>query len=323
MTERALITGITGFVGRHLCAHLLEHGNQILGIAPELPKDAPAWGRLPPSDALLLWDLGQPEIAPHALHELVRRVALFRPTVVYHLAAIAVPEDCGQNEPTPRAWSINVEGTRRVIELVRRGAPDARFVFTSTSHVYRVPQDSVTFVDELYQVSPRNAYAQTKWAAEQLVLSAVANQSLNAVVVRAFPHSGPGQSERMMLPSWTSQLVRGKTPLQVHTLQATIDLCDVRDVVRAYHLLATSGVAGEVYNLGSGIPRTSGQILDILRATANAQVPIVEMRPGVKYDPVARIDKLAQTAGWQPVIPIEQTVADTYEWWCLAANRRA
>ncbi len=319
MTHRALITGITGFVGRHLYAHLVECGDQVLGLAPSPVPKVPSWGRLPDDGEILIWDFAESKECPD---DIKARIRQFDPTVVYHLAAISVPEDCGHTAPNERAWAINVEGTRRIIELLNETSSGPRFIFVSTSHLYRVPQDKVTFVDEEYPANPRNAYAQTKWAAEQIVQAALKEDRLNAIIVRAFPHSGPGQSERMMLPSWAAQFARGMQTIQVHTLQATIDLCDVRDVVRAYRLLADSAVPGEVYNIGSGVPRTSAQVFELLRLLANPHCEVVETHPGIKYDPIADLRKVQSHTHWKPEIPPEQTVADTYRWWLATVGRK-
>ena len=67
--------------------------------------------------------------------------------------------------------------------------------------------------------------------------------------------------------------------------------------------------------MGCGVSRTSGAILDILRRLAGPDRAIVETRPGFKQTPIADFSRLAACTGWAPVIPIEQTVADTWAWW--------
>jgi GDP-4-dehydro-6-deoxy-D-mannose reductase len=120
----------------------------------------------------------------------------------------------------------------------------------------------------------------------------------------------------MMLPEWAVQFARGgPEPVRVRTLNAWIDLSDVRDVVRAYRLLAVAGERGAAYNVGSGQSRRSGEILELLRRTAGAQRAVVETRPGRKQDPIADITRLVRRTGWQPRVPLEQTVADTLAWW--------
>lgn len=312
MPERVLITGVTGFVGRHLCQHLLEAGDEVLGTAEAPPPDQPSWGALPEGERILLWDLGQSDSISSEIQAVI---AEFRPTLIFHLAAISLPELCGSEEPTPQAYQVNVLGTQKVLDLACQLAPQPRVVFISTSHVYTVPQTGITFVAEDYAVLPRNGYGKSKLLAENLVMQAFSQRRLPTLIVRAFPHTGPGQSEKMMLPAWAAQFARGVSPVVVQTLQATIDLCDVRDVVRAYRLLGLRGEPGEVYHVGSGIPRTSGEVFTLLRNMVDPGRPVVESRPGVKYDPIANISKLCRATGWRPEIPIEQTVADTFAWW--------
>lgn len=109
--------------------------------------------------------------------------------------------------------------------------------------------------------------------------------------------------------------------MEVYTLDARIDLSDVRDVVRAYRLLLERGRPGEVYNVGSGISRRTGDILELLRGMAGPKRPVVERRPGFKQDPIADVTRLVECTGWSARIPLEQTVADTWAWWRKSEGR--
>jgi len=138
-------------------------------------------------------------------------------------------------------------------------------------------------------------------------------KGLDVVIVRAFQHTGPRQNPRMMLPEWVSQFAAAsREPVQVHTLDAHIDVTDVRDVVRAYRLLTERGDSGRIYNVGSGVSRRSGDLFELLRAMADPGRPVVELRPGRKQAPIADIARLAECTGWRPEIPIERTIADMW-----------
>jgi GDP-4-dehydro-6-deoxy-D-mannose reductase len=120
----------------------------------------------------------------------------------------------------------------------------------------------------------------------------------------------------MMLPQWARQFAGGGTsPVEVLTRDAVIDLTDVRDVVRAYRLLAEKGKPDTVYNVGSGRPRRSGEVLDLLRRLADPDRPVKEIHPGEKQDPIADVSRLNQQTGWRPEVPLGQTVADTLAYW--------
>jgi len=313
MPQRALITGVSGFAGGHLAEHLLACGDAVLGTSPDGRWEAASPGGLRGRVELVAWDFTQPGgLAP----EPARVVARFAPTHVYHLAAMSVPETCGKAEPTPQAWAVNVEGTRRVLELAASLPVRPRVLLISSSHVYRPVLPEKPYVSETAALGPINAYGRTKLAAEELAAAAVARGDCEAIVVRAFHHTGPRQSPQMMLPQWARQFADGtREPVAVYTRDSHLDLSDVRDVVRAYRLLVELGTSGEVYNVGSGVNRSSGQVLNILRALADPQRTIIELRPGFRQEAIADVTRLVRSTGWQPAIRIEQTVADTLAWW--------
>jgi GDP-4-dehydro-6-deoxy-D-mannose reductase len=312
MSYRALITGVSGFVGPFLAEHLLDCGDEVLGTSPD-----GAWLDRPPETVcakveLISWDISRPDGLSGDSRRAIER---FRPQVVYHLAAISVPADCGEDQPTPQAAAVNVDGTRRVLETaaVLDGPP--RVLVVSTSHVYAPIEESSPRIDENWPLAPRQGYGRTKLAAEEAVRRAIAS-GLDALIVRAFQHTGPGQRPPMMLPEWAVQFARGgPEPVRVRTLDAWIDLSDVRDMVCAYRLLAVEGHSGAAYNVGSGQSRRSGEILELLRRAAGVDRAVVELQPGRKQDPIADITRLVRQTGWQPRVPLEQTVADTLAWW--------
>ncbi|MBN2024792.1 MAG: NAD(P)-dependent oxidoreductase [Pirellulales bacterium] len=313
MPSRALITGVSGFVGGFLAEHLLACGDSVLGASPDgawLPESDP---EIRDSIPLVGWDLGRDE-RPDG--EALTRIERFAPEAIYHLAALSVPDECGRDEPTPRAWAVNVEGTRRVVELAAALPSRPRVIAIGSSHVYAPVDPKSPTVNEDAPLGPARGYGQTKLAAERLALELGHRRGVQVVVARAFPHTGPRQNPPMMLPQWARQFaLETETPVEVHTRDAWIDLSDVRDVVRAYRLLTSIGHPGTVYNVGSGRNRRSGDVLDALRALAGPNRPVVELRPGRKQDPIADITRLSVQTGWTPKIPLDQTVADTWAFW--------
>jgi GDP-4-dehydro-6-deoxy-D-mannose reductase len=308
-----LITGITGFAGGYLAEHLIDQGDEVLGIASQGRWRASSSPRLADRVRLVAWDVAGaiPDRAAEA-------IAQFAPEAVYHLAAISVPADCGSAEqPTPRAVAVNVDGTRRLVELCERLCPRARLLFVSTSHVYAPVSRQNPRVDENAAPGPVDGYGQTKLRGERIVLAA---RPLAAVVARAFQHTGPRQNARMMLPEWASQFAAGAEVVHVLRPNAFIDLSDVRDVVRAYRLLVQRGASGTIYNVGSGCCLRSGDVLDELRRLADPQRPIREQSSEIKQDPIADVGRLRQATLWQPRIDWRQTVADTWHYWSRHAT---
>jgi len=319
MAYRALITGISGFVGGFLAEHLLHCGDDVLGCSFDglWEQDSPRG--VSNRVELVTWDLADEA----GIHENGRlRIERFCPHVIYHLAAISVPEQCGDERPTELAWAVNVDGTRRVLELAESLTPSPRVLLVSSSHLYAPVDSGNPLVDEDAPLQPHGGYGQTKLAAEKEVHHSIEHHGADAVIARAFHHTGPRQLPPLMLPQWAEQFAAGGSePVEVYTLEAQLDLCDVRDVVRAYRLLAEKGRRGRVYNIGTGNGQSSGNILQLLRAAADDQGlagttrEIVILRPGPRQEPLANIERLAQCTGWRPEIPIEKTVADTLAWW--------
>ena len=306
---RALVTGARGFVGQYLLAALRDAGAEAVGCCG--PNDFD--GRYP------VIDLADPQTLRDALET-------HRPDVVFHLAAqTSVPNALH----TPiETYETNVMGTARLAEAVRDLASAARprVVFTSTGEVYgaRAPKDYPA--RETLDLRPVNPYGASKAAAEAILLSEARSFGLDVVITRAFNHIGPGQDERFAVASFAAQLARiaagGPPQLLVGNLNAARDFLDVRDVVRAYVVLARGGESGQVYNVCSG---HAVAIRDVLRELiAIARVP-VEVREDSGRSRSADIPlsvgdptKL-RAAGWKPHIPLLQSLRDVY----AAAQKRA
>ena len=314
---RAFITGITGFAGAHLAEWLIAQGDSVAGS-----NSRGAWpAELAASPArqapLMAWDLaetaqraasGEQHVVSAQTGDAIRE---FGPEVIFHLAALSVPAECGEQTPTPRALAINVAGTKAVLHLAATLPNRPRIVFVSSGHVYGSRTPSERWVAEDSPLCPASAYAQTKCAAEREVLDAVQHGQVDAVIARAFKHAGPRQDARMMLTEWCRQFARGCSPVKVRCLDSHLDLTDVRDVVRAYRLLAIHGETGGIYNVGSGQSVRTGDLFEQLRAMADPTRPYSETAPGVRWETIAVIDRLVAATGWRPAIPLETTLRDT------------
>jgi GDP-4-dehydro-6-deoxy-D-mannose reductase len=309
---RAFITGITGFVGGFLAEHLLASADEVLGSSRR--AEWPNWANADLRHVKpLKWDVGDGE--PPA--EVVDAVARFAPDCIYHLAALSVPGDCGTTEPTERAIQVNVRGTQRILDLAVNLPRPPRVLFVSTSHVYAKATKEKHRFDESAPTDPQRAYGKTKLMAEEAVRRAAASGGLDTIIVRAFQHTGPRQEPRLMLPEWAVQVAQQSSePIRVRHLNTWVDLSDVRDVVRAYRLLAEHGYSGSIYNVGSGTGVRTGDVLDLLLKLARSSRPVAELQPGTeKNDPIADAGRVQAASGWRRELSLETTVADTLAYW--------
>lgn len=297
-TAKVLITGAAGFVGRHLTAHLEASGDDVIGVD---------------RSGSLAVDITDAD----AVTRLFQQV---RPEVVYHLAGWA---DVGGSWQAPvEAFRANAEGTLNVLSA----ACDAgvrRVLAVSSADVYGKVDPSELPLTEDSPLRPASPYAASKVAADYLGLQAWLGRGLPVLRVRAFNHLGPGQTDKFVAPALASRIARaerdGGDVLPIGDLSARRDFTDVRDVVRAYRLLVEHGEPGEVYNVCSGVDLAVQDLADQL--LAQARIPLrFETDPSLLRPvevPVLRgsHQRLTDATGWQPEIPISQTLTDLLEDW--------
>ncbi len=303
-----LVTGVSGFVGPHLARALTAEGARVvgLGIEPEPPLGLPLSG----------WhtaDLAEAQAVADA-------VALTRPDAVVHLAGqSSAARSFDDPEGTLR---VNVAGTENLLAAVRAGAPRARVLVVGSGEAYG-PQPEGSRVGEDAPFAPVSPYAASKAEADGLA-AAAAGQGLDVVRVRAFSHTGPGQSPVFVVPGWAQQIAaieagRAEPVLNVGNLEVTRDLSDVRDVVVAYLVLLERGTRGAAYNVCRGEGVKLGDV--VRRMIALARVPIAvetdlaRMRPADVPWLVGDPARIFRDTGWRASIPLERTLEDVLEEW--------
>lgn len=247
-------------------------------------------------------------------------VAGARPEVVYHLAALA---SVGRSWEDPgRPVAENPAATVNLLEAVRVQAPEARVLCAGTGEVYGPPQRLP--VTEDAPLRPQSPYAASK-AASELVAGLYADaHDLRVVRTRAFNHAGPRQSTVYAVASFARQvaagIASGAEPIRVVTgnPRSARDFTDVRCVVRAYRMLALEADPG-VYNVCSGKAVSMAEIVEALGRVAGRGVEHVVDESLVRRHDVAEVrgdrGRLSAAVGWEPEIPLEQTLADTVAWW--------
>ena len=290
MAAQILVTGAGGFAGPHLLTELEGEG---------VPLEADV------TDASAL----------------IAAVAAAAPKAVIHLAALSSVAESW--EATGKVWQVNVLGTVNLLEAVGRVAPNARVLVASTGEVYG--RAATTPTPETEPVAPISPYAASKAAAE-LACAQAAQKGLDVVVARAFQHEGPGRDERFAIGSWAAQIARaeeaGGGTVRVGDLSSKRDLTDVRDVCRAYELLVDASVPAGTYNVASGRSVEMRAALEFLVGLAEVPVEVepdpARSRPSDLPIVCGDASRLRAATGWEPMIPREQTLADT-----LDAARRA
>jgi len=310
-----LVTGVSGFVGPHLARALAAAGARVvgLGLEPEPPGGVPL-------DGWHVADLREAEA-------LERAVALERPDAVVHLAG---QSSAARSFEDPAAtFAANVDGTRNLLEAARRGAPAARLLVVGSSEVYG-PQPAGGRTAEETPFAPVSPYAASKAEADRLAeAGAQGPGALDVVRVRAFSHTGPGQSAVFVVPGFARQIAdieagRAEPVLRVGNLEVTRDLSDVRDVVRAYVALLERGTRGAAYNVcrGQGVRLTevASRLVALARVAIRVEIDPARLRPADVPWLVGDPSRIARDTGWSAEIPLERTLADVLEEWRARAQ---
>jgi GDP-4-dehydro-6-deoxy-D-mannose reductase len=292
---RAFITGGHGFVGTWLARHLEDNGEEVVAAGPEI-------------------DVTDPDCVARAM-------AAQQPDVVYHLAALANVSDSWQ-DPT-RTFEVNATGTLHVLEAARRLETKPRVLIVCSAEVYGTVAPDQLPINEDTPLRPVTPYAASKVAAEFLGLQAHLGHGLPVYRVRAFNHVGPAQSGTFVVSDLARRIAEaerdGTKILRVGNLSPRRDFTDVRDVVRAYRLLVEGGTPGEVYNVCSGQAIAIEELASRLLALAGVDL-VLETDPSLVRPvdvPVLLGDptRIREAVGWEPVIPLDDTLRDVLADW--------
>jgi GDP-4-dehydro-6-deoxy-D-mannose reductase len=256
---RILVTGADGFVGRHLCRHLEEVGDQVIA----------AYG--PSADAT---QTDRVDLTSQA--SALALIERAKPDAVIHLAGFSSVAKSHQ-EPG-RAFSVNTLGTVHVLSALRTVVPSARVLLIGSGEVYGAVAPG-TQADETHAVQPLTPYAASKAAAELVGLQFWRGYRLPVIATRPFNHLGPGQDPGFVVPSFARQVnaIRsGEAAAVIRTgnLEAIRDFSHVSDVVVAYRLLIEKGEPGQAYNVCSGQGRPIQSLLDELIALGGIEARI-------------------------------------------------
>ena len=290
-----LVTGASGFVGQHLTAHLAEEGDEVVAWAGS--RQGP--------------DLTDQE-------SVERTLAANPPRVVYHLAGAA---DVGASWSDPvGTFHANATGSLHLLMACAKVGVE-RLVMVSSAAVYGSGPPSTTSegaFDETSPLMPVSPYAASKAAAEQLAIQAWVAGELDVVIARPFNHIGPGQSTAFVASALAHRVAEaeatGGTEIEVGNLTPRRDFTDVRDVVRAYRLIASQASPGMVLNVCTGQAVAIEQIAEHLVGLARSPMRLCEDPRLVRSVEVDSLSgdptRLRELTGWAPRIPLETTLSD-------------
>ena len=318
------ITGITGFAGPHLARLLLQERHTVHALVRE------SNGR--EMDLLDVLDAGElDKITFHygdliEYHSLARIFSNNQYEGVFHLAAQSHPPTSFV-DPVG-TFSSNVQGSVNLIDAVQRYQKNCSFMFCSTSEVYGDSGKTVGVLKEDLPLNPSNPYATSKAAIDLYMHERCRNEFIRGFTTRAFSHTGPRRGKKFSI-SWDAfclaMMRTGKQKdrvLPVGNLETQRIVIDVRDTVRAYYLLMQNFDNGQAYNVCGPIDSVVKMQYFTDKLIEISGLKGVEKKVSDKlYRPidiqiqVGDTTKLRTKTKWKPEIPIEQTLADLFDYW--------
>ncbi|UOF91486.1 GDP-mannose 4,6-dehydratase [Fodinisporobacter ferrooxydans] len=308
--KKILVTGATGFVGKHLIELLLTK------------EDIMIWGTThsssPNKDMQVSWETLD-LLNTNQVREMINKV---KPDVIFHLAGQSnVRKSWEQKDDT---FQINVIGTIHLLDAVKEFCPEAIVLTVGSSEEYGFVKQENMPINETSVCNPMNPYGISKLSVALLSKQYYQSCGLNCIHVRPFNHIGPGQSLGFVTTDFAKQIVSIELELQenklkVGNLEAHRDFTDVRDIVCAYWLLSQKGKSGEIYNVSVGKGIKISTIVKELAKRSNKEIQIIQ--DSKKFRPIdvpfyiGDCSKIERDCGWIPKISLSKTLDDIMNDW--------
>ena len=289
MTQRVLVTGSEGFTGRYVCDEFAGAGWEVWGAGVQPKPDNPQY---------LSIDLLRPE----TLRPIGERI---KPHVVVHLAAAAF---VAAADPAT-FYNVNLLGTRHLLEaLSTASTPPLCTILASSANVYG--NSTLEVLDETADTHPVNDYAVSKLAMEYLAKTYM--DRLGIVITRPFNYTGVGQESWYLIPKIVGNFKERSPLIELGNTDVARDFSDVRDIARAYRLLAEKRPLGETLNLCAGEATALETCIGMASEITGHEIE-VKVNPDFVREKEIKIlrgsrEKLDSVAGYEQRYEIRETL---------------
>ena len=304
--SRVLIFGAGGFVGSYLCKEFLNNGYKVSGT------DKGEGSALPSEVDFYKTDLMQAD-------EVEKLIGQIQPDIIVNLAAIS---SVGASWNMPQAtMAINVIGALNIMEAARKSEQKPRILFVGSSEEYVISENPL---DENTQLNANNPYGISKVTQEQFAKLYREQYGLKIYCVRPFNHTGIGQKDTFVLPSFCKQVAEidksGKDgKIQVGNLKVKRDFSHVKDVVRAYRMIVESDNCNQIYNVGSGNAYSLEDMLTYIIGLSdqNIEIEVDQIRIRPTDQPVICCDRslIGKELGWKPQYDVYDALKEMFDYY--------
>ena len=293
----AVVTGGAGFLGSHLCEHLLAEGLRVICV-DNLETSSLANIEHVREDAFTFVN-----------HDVIEPIAIDEPVdYVFHMAALASPIDY-LRQPL-HSLKVGSYGTHHALGLAKWKR--ARFLLASTSEIYCDPQvhpQPETYWGHVNPIGPRGVYDEAKRYAEAMTMAYHRQQGVDTSISRIFNTYGPRMRphDGRAIPTFVRQALENKPITVFGDGSQTRSFCYVDDLIRGLYVLATSGEHLPV-NLGNPSEFTILELAEtVISLTESSSEIVYEALP--VDDPQIRqpdITRAKQLLGWEPEVQLEE-----------------
>jgi GDP-4-dehydro-6-deoxy-D-mannose reductase len=316
--KRYLVTGASGFVAYHFYNYLdsFQENCEILGIDIKTPDSINNY-----IYSHIKLHFVEINLSNYSILE--STIVSFQPTHILHLASFSSVAKSWE-EPI-NSFINNTNIFLNLAEIIRNNHIKCRLLSVGSSEEYgNVTSDCIP-LKETEKLKPVSPYAIARVSQEMLSQCYVSSFGLDIILTRSFNHIGPGQRDIFVVPSFAKQMLEkiksGQTDITLSTGDVSIirDFLDVRDVVKAYHLLLEKGISGEIYNVCSGTGRTIEEIIvmfsNLLGIKVTIEIDKSRIRPGDNKIIIGDSSKLKEQIGWKPEIPFIDSLREIIAYW--------
>jgi len=323
MAKKAFITGMAGMVGSHLADYLLENTDwKIYGFV--------RWNENLENIEHLFDNINKEERVQliygdiNDFSSLLNAYSQSQPDYIFHLAAQSYPQT--SFDAPLDTLNTNILGTAKVLEAVRKLKLDPIVHVCASSEVFGKVSKEFLPINEEVNFHPASPYAISKVGTDLIGRYYAQAYGMTVMTTRMFTHTGPRRGDVFAESTFAKQIVMIEEgliepTLKVGNLKSLRTWSDVRDAVKAYHMLVTiNPTPGEYYNIGGTYSCTIEEMLQYLLSKStvkniNVVVDEKRLRPIDADLQVPDISKFIRHTGWRPEIPFEKTMNDLLEYW--------
>ena len=321
--KSVLITGVTGMVGSHLADYLIENTTwNIFGLLrwnDRLDNIEHLMQRINEKERieLLYGDIND-------MSSLINAINKSKPDYVFHLAAQSYPKT--SFDSPLETLDTNILGTAKVLEAIRVSNVDPIIHVCASSEVFgKVPREALPIHEDV-NFHPASPYAISKVGTDLIGRFYAEAYGMTVMTTRMFTHTGPRRGDVFAESTFAKQIAMieaGKIEpiIRVGNLDSLRTWADVRDAVRAYHMLVTiNPISGEYYNIGGSHTCTIGEMLNhLISLSTTKNIVIVKdqdrIRPIDADLQIPNTKKFEAHTGWYPKYTFSQTMQDLLQYW--------